>query len=111
MILENTQFLLSVLFGLPLLIAGIIQYFFPPKEINSLYGYRTKRSMKNNHNWKIAQIYSAKLLIVFGLSYSIIAFISLFIKIELMGFEIFLLLLLIVHCGVIFVLVEKRLRK
>ena len=28
---------------------------FPPKEINSLYGYRSKLSMHNEQNWKKAQ--------------------------------------------------------
>jgi uncharacterized membrane protein len=50
-----------------LLLAGCIQYFFPPKKINGFYGYRTARSMKNDSLWQIAQVYSAKQLIVLGL--------------------------------------------
>lgn len=34
---------------------------FPPKSINSWYGYRTVRSMKNKEQWSFAQKYSAKL--------------------------------------------------
>ncbi|MDO5105272.1 SdpI family protein [Capnocytophaga sp.] len=39
------------------LITGIILllHFFPAKEINYFYGYRTKRSMKNIENWQFAQ--------------------------------------------------------
>ena len=33
---------------------------FPPKKINSLYGYRTSSSMKSQERWDFAQIYSAK---------------------------------------------------
>ena len=34
----------------------------PPKDINMIYGYRTKRSMKNLDTWKVANSFSAKLL-------------------------------------------------
>lgn len=33
----------------------------PPKEINSIYGYRTSRSMKNKDTWKFAHQYFGKL--------------------------------------------------
>ncbi len=49
-----------------LLVAGCIQYFFPPKKINGLYGYRTANSMQSERHWKIAQVFSAKQLILFG---------------------------------------------
>ncbi|MFK8101115.1 MAG: SdpI family protein [Saprospiraceae bacterium] len=35
---------------------------YPPKEINQLYGYRTKRSMKNPATWKLANEYSMNLM-------------------------------------------------
>jgi uncharacterized membrane protein len=56
-----------LLIGGILLITGSIQHFFPPKKINALYGYRSKRSMKNNENWNIAQSFSAKQLLRIGL--------------------------------------------
>jgi uncharacterized membrane protein len=40
-----------------LLVAGIT-YFFPPKKINNLYGYRTAGSMKSQERWDFAQRYS-----------------------------------------------------
>jgi len=33
---------------------SIIFYFFPPKKINSIYGYRTHRAMQNNDIWSFA---------------------------------------------------------
>ncbi len=39
---------------------------FPPKKINSLYGYRTSSSMKNQERWDFSQIYSAKEMIKIG---------------------------------------------
>ncbi|WP_211209317.1 SdpI family protein [Psychroflexus tropicus] len=44
-----------IIIGVPLLL-----YFYPPKEINAIYGYRTKRSSKNINNWKFAQSYFSK---------------------------------------------------
>src|SRR5690606_26583074 len=42
---------------------------FPPKGINSWYGYRTPRSMKNQKRWNFAQKYSANMFFrdAFGL--------------------------------------------
>lgn len=56
-----------LLTGSILTLAGCIQYFFPPKKINGLYGYRTARSMQNEEQWQKAQVFSAKQLIVLGL--------------------------------------------
>lgn len=40
---------------------------FPPKNINHFYGYRTKRSMRNQEAWKVANDYSSKLMLRFSL--------------------------------------------
>lgn len=37
-----------------LFVLSIIFYFFPPKKINSLYGYRTHRTMQNDDIWNFA---------------------------------------------------------
>jgi uncharacterized membrane protein len=68
----NILFLISSSFGLIFLIAGVIQFKFPPKKINDLYGYRTKRSMKNIEIWNYAQKYSSKILIIYGSIYIVI---------------------------------------
>ena len=43
--------------------AGLIQYYFPPKKINGLYGYRTSSSMASKEKWDFAQKFSALKLI------------------------------------------------
>ncbi len=48
--------------GLMFLIS-IIFYFFPPKKINSLYGYRTHRTMANEEIWNFANSFFNKNLI------------------------------------------------
>jgi len=38
-----------------------------PKEINSIFGYRTKRSMKNKETWEFANRYCGQIWIKAGL--------------------------------------------
>lgn len=52
--------------GVIFILAGLIQKRFPPKEINSLYGYRTTLSMKNQQNWDEGNRYSTALIIKCG---------------------------------------------
>lgn len=53
---------------LPIMIlCGYLMYRHAPKEINSLCGYRTKRSMKNQDTWVFANQYCGRLWIRLGL--------------------------------------------
>ena len=57
--------------GLIFLAVGFIMYKFPPKTINSLYGYRTSKSMENQDKWDFAQEYSSKETMRLGLLLSL----------------------------------------
>lgn len=48
-------------------LVSLIQMRFQPKKINSLYGYRTPLSMKNQANWDEGNRYSAKLMLKMGI--------------------------------------------
>ncbi len=52
----------------PLVMVGFGALFYkkPPKTINSLYGYRTSRSMKNEQTWAFAHRYIGKLWLWLG---------------------------------------------
>jgi uncharacterized membrane protein len=50
-----------------MLILAYILRKFPPKKINHIYGYRTKRSMRNQDTWKMANDYSSELMLRFCL--------------------------------------------
>lgn len=52
--------------GIIFIATGLIMKKFPPKKINSLYGYRTPSSMKSQERWDFAQIYGAKELMKTG---------------------------------------------
>lgn len=47
-----------------LLIISILYRLFPPANINFLYGYRTKRSMKSQDTWNESNRYAANAMIL-----------------------------------------------
>lgn len=49
-----------------LIVAGIILFFTSTVKINSIYGFRTKISSKNEHTWRYCNKLCAKILIVVG---------------------------------------------
>jgi uncharacterized membrane protein len=61
--------------GVFLLIIGGIQYRYPPKKINDLYGYRTDTSKRNQETWDEAQRYSALLMIKSSIYVIVLGFI------------------------------------
>ena len=46
--------------GLIFNVAGYIQFKYPPKKINFLYGYRTTTSIRSQETWDFSQTLSAK---------------------------------------------------
>lgn len=50
-------FLTNISLGFILMVVFLIMKAFPPKNPNSFYGYRTKRSMKTRSSWKLANEY------------------------------------------------------
>lgn len=55
-----------------LFLLSVIFYFFPPKKINALYGYRTNKSMLNEDIWQFANTYFLKEFI----KYAAISFVA-----------------------------------
>lgn len=58
--------LCNCLIPLVMLISGYVMLKHCPKEINSFFGYRTRRSMTNRDTWKFAHKYCGKVWVVFG---------------------------------------------
>lgn len=75
-LIEKHTFIICVSVGIISILAGWFMLKFPPKEINHLYGYRTKSSMKNRDRWKFAQKYSAHQMIRLGLVLTVFGIIS-----------------------------------
>jgi uncharacterized membrane protein len=53
--------------GFAFLIAGAVQYYYPPKKINTMYGYRMPSAMKSEEAWRITNNYAARFMIWEGL--------------------------------------------
>ncbi len=90
--------------GSLMVIAGIMTKLFPPKSINSVYGYRTRRSMSDQRLWNEANRYSASLMILSGL---LIAGMGVLLKSNLIILQ---LSLLVTACVITMMLTEKRLK-
>jgi len=64
--IDNPLFLIPSTSGLIFMLTGLIMLKFPPKKINSLYGYRTNSAMKNQDRWDFSQKYAAIEMIKLG---------------------------------------------
>jgi uncharacterized membrane protein len=53
---------ISILIGIIFILAALILQKNPPTDINSAYGYRTKRSMKNKELWDVGNRYSSEVM-------------------------------------------------
>ncbi|MCM1541917.1 MAG: SdpI family protein [Blautia sp.] len=62
------MFITNMLIPLMMIIFGKVFLKNPPKEINSIYGYRTSMSMKNRDTWDFAHQYCGKLWYRLGLA-------------------------------------------
>ena len=102
---------IAVLCGVSFIIAGIILYFFPPKNINGLYGYRTAASMKSQENWDFAQIYSAQKAILSGIILCIVGILAGFVSMSENLQIVIGLSILISFCIYLFVSTEKALKQ
>ncbi|CAM1350628.1 SdpI family protein [Tenacibaculum insulae] len=49
-----------------LFLFSIIFYFFPPKKINAIYGYRTNKTMKNDTIWVFANTFFTKQFLIYS---------------------------------------------
>ena len=109
--LASPFFLVPVTVGIALVLVGLVLRFYPPGEINYLYGYRTNRSMKSQEAWEFAQGYAGRVSIFSGLALSLFSVPGMLLKInEGIGF-IIAILLVFVSLGNIFIRTERKLRQ
>lgn len=96
--------------GLCFLVAGFVMSKYPPKKINSLYGYRTSASMKSQQAWNFAQKKSATDCKLFGFGMMIFSMGGMFLPFGKWGW-LFALLVLIGFCVLMIYDTEKALKK
>lgn len=64
--------ILTLTVGIIIFVVGLLFKIVPPKKINSIYGYRTSSSMRNLDTWTVANKFSARLMILGGVSLTVI---------------------------------------
>ena len=60
------MFICNMLIPVIMIISGYMMYKHTPKSINGVYGYRTRRSMKNMDTWKFAHDYCGRIWLKAG---------------------------------------------
>ena len=73
------MFIMLLFISIVFLVFGILFKKAPPKDINSIFGYRTSMSMKNTETWSFAHRYCGRIWTVGGcvtLPVSVIAMLS-----------------------------------
>ena len=81
--------------GLIFFLIALVTYFYPPKDINSLYGYRTSSSMKNQEQWNYAQRFCTIRMIFGGLFLMVVSLLKLVLVFSV-DMEITLSLILVI---------------
>lgn len=96
--------------GLGNLMASFILKSVSPQNVNRVYGYRTRRSIKNQALWDFAQIYSAKILTkVATLNIIIGLILMIFVKYTNEYYAFFELGWVVVSIIPVFLLTERKL--
>lgn len=65
--------MISIIVAIVFIPLGFILMKYPPKGINSMYGYRTSLSMKNQDTWDVSQKYGGFSMIILGAINGILA--------------------------------------
>lgn len=61
------MFILNLQIPLIMVIIGLLFKFKPPQKINSVYGYRTAMSMKNQETWRFSHHHSGNVFSILGI--------------------------------------------
>jgi len=72
--------------GLVFIAVSVIMFYFPPKNINHFYGYRTSKSMQSQKHWDFAQRYSSVLMLRAGIVLAMLALIYAIVNFNLSKF-------------------------
>ncbi len=111
-IIKEPFFIINFLTGILFVLVAIVQLKFPPKRINSFYGYRTRSSMKSIEAWNFAQKYSSKIMLFAGAFLCFLSFLGIKFSLKELEYEIVLAIsFLCLVIAIMIYLVEKELKK
>jgi len=110
-VLSNSFSIVLSLVGVVFFLAGYMLLRFPPKKINSWYGYRTKSSMRNQERWDFAQKYSGIESLRLGVIYIVIAVVGLFVPMPTLLQDFLHLPVMLAFIILMIVRVEKAIKQ
>ena len=107
---DSSAFLLVVV-GAIFLTAGLLMMLKPPAKINSLYGYRTFMSMKNQDTWREGNRFSSRLMAGIGLGDLIIGILMIFLDQRSGVGMVTGILIIVVSAFLVIIVTEQHLKK
>jgi uncharacterized membrane protein len=111
MLIDHPLFILTIIVGPVFMITGLVLHQFPPREINFIYGYRTRNSMRSMERWRYAQKYAAGIITGIGVMYLLAGLGLCSSELDIMNALIVGLLLLLGLCSSIYWIVERKLKQ
>ncbi len=93
--------------SLILLVVGLAYFFFPPKGINQVYGYRTPSSTKNDQNWEVANTWASRLFLILSIVMCVLIYLNQDLK--LMASDDLFITSFLSGVAIIFLVVEVKL--
>lgn len=108
---DNTLVLIPLITGPFFIIAGFLLKQHPPRHINWLLGYRTKRAMRSQAHWDFAQRFAGRELMIWGAAYMLTSLLGAFIFPEAGAGVLLSILLLLVFSIIPIVRTENRLKQ
>jgi len=85
----------------------MVLYYFQPKKINPYYGYRTKRSMRDQQSWQAANDYSSRLFVIIAVVLNIVQGVACMVLASQVAF-ILVAILMVLSLIAIIPLTERR---
>lgn len=107
-------FIFTTILSLSYLIIGVLLIKHPPKNINSIIGYRTKKSSKNQEMWDYAQRLSGKIFRTIGIVNFVVCSLIILLFVNKQNVETMFLVLAYCQIAELFVVIlitEIKLKK
>ena len=108
------SFFMTLVLTLTMIVFGLIFLKKPPKNINSLYGYRTRMSSINQETWDFAHEYSGGVWLRTGFSVLVGSMVFIFLLRNTKDYEKYVMTLFYFQMGLMLMVIpvtERALRK
>ncbi|REJ83759.1 MAG: hypothetical protein DWQ44_00495 [Bacteroidetes bacterium] len=107
----NSAVIVLPLVGLIFLLAGLIMRKSPPPKVNYIYGYRTRRSMRDQQSWEEGNRVSAILMIRYGMCMIVFGLVATIVPLTEISSIIAALFIVLVFTFMVFVKTERHLKR